>query len=54
MFIEVPLFKIPETRRGEILTIEGMKDPEDEFKYRVESGGYEGLKFELLWEGGIQ
>ena len=46
---ETPLFKIPETARGEIFTVEGMKDPEDEFKYRVEQAGLQGLVFEEVW-----
>lgn len=49
---ESPVFKIPETSKSEILTVEGMKDPEDEFKPRVESLGLDGLKFELIWTGG--
>lgn len=49
-FTEVPLFKIPETCRGEILTIEGLKDPEDEFKFNVESKGLTGLLFKELWD----
>ena len=48
-FIEAPLFKIPETSRSEILTIEGLKDPEDEFKFSVESKGLRGLLFQELW-----
>jgi hypothetical protein len=47
---EAPLFKIPETRRGEILTVEGLKDPEDEFKFNVESKGLSGLLFQELWD----
>lgn len=46
---ETPLFKIPETCRGEILTAEGLKDPEDEFKFNVESSGLQGLIFEEVW-----
>jgi hypothetical protein len=46
---ESTLFKIPETCRGEILVVEGIKDPEDEFKHVVESTGMKGLFFELLW-----
>jgi len=46
---EVPLFKIPETCRGEILTVEGMKDPEDEFKPSVERLGLTGLLFRQIW-----
>ncbi len=46
---EAPLFKIPETCRSEILTLEGIKDPEDEFKGRVERLGLKGLIFEEIW-----
>ena len=45
---EVPLFKIPETCRAEILTVEGMKDPDDEFKPRVERLGLKGLIFKEI------
>lgn len=48
-FLEVPLFKIPETSAADILTIEGMKDPDDEFKGRVERLGLTGLCFEEIW-----
>lgn len=48
-FSESPLFKIPETCKSEILTIEGLKDPDDEFKGRVERLGLKGLVFEELW-----
>lgn len=48
-FAETPLFKIPETCRSEILTIEGLKDPDDEFKGRVERLGLKGLNFEEVW-----
>ena len=51
---ESPLFKIPEMRKTQILTIEGFKDPEDEFKYRVEQAGLTGLKFKLLWSDDIE
>lgn len=46
---ETPLFKIPETARGEILTATGLKDQEDEFKFNVESRGLKGLLFEKIW-----
>ena len=49
-FSESTIFKIPQTRRGEILTVEGLKDPEDEFKYVVEKEGLKGIEFEMLWE----
>ena len=48
-FTEAPLFKIPETCRSEILTTEGIKDPEDEFKSRVDRLGLKGLIFEEIW-----
>lgn len=44
-----PLFKIPETCKSEILTCEGIDDPEHEFKGRVEQFGLKGLVFEELW-----
>ena len=46
---EVPLFRIPESCRSEILTVEGTKDPDDEFKGRVERLGLKGLLFEQIW-----
>lgn len=48
-FSESTLFKIPETCLGEILTVSGIKDREDEFKWRVEDSGLTGIKFEELW-----
>jgi hypothetical protein len=45
---EIPIFKIPEEKTS-LFTIEGMKNPEDEFKYRVESLGFTGLKFKEVW-----
>ena len=48
-FIETPLFKIPETATAHIYTIEGQKDPEDEFKFNVESKGLKGLLFKEVW-----
>ena len=48
------LFKIPELHKSEILTVEGLLAPEDEFKYNVEQKGLKGLIFEQIWdsEGG--
>jgi hypothetical protein len=46
---ETPLFKIPETCKSDILTVEGLKDSDDEFKGRVERLGLKGLAFEELW-----
>jgi hypothetical protein len=46
---QTPLFKIPETCKSEILTCEGIDDPEHEFKGRVEKLGLKGLIFEELW-----
>jgi hypothetical protein len=48
-FSESSLFKIPETSRGEILLVEGLLAPEEEFRYLVKEAGLEGLKFEELW-----
>lgn len=39
----------PETAKGEVLTVSGLKDPEDEFKSIVEHNGLEGILFEELW-----
>ncbi len=48
-FSESAIFKIPETRMGEILVVEGLKDPHEEFRYEVEQAGLKGLTFEELW-----
>ena len=47
---ESTLFKIPQTSRAEVLTVEGLKDAHDEFKPVVERAGLRGLEFDLLWE----
>jgi hypothetical protein len=49
---ETPLFKIPETNKSAILTIEGMKDPQDEFKPSIERFGLTGLTFKEIWNDG--
>lgn len=49
---EVPLFKIPETSKSRILTVEGMKDPQDEFKPSIERFGLTGLTFKEIWNDG--
>jgi hypothetical protein len=49
-FSESSLFKIPETRRTDVLTLERSMDPEEEFKAYVEENKLSGLVFELLWE----
>ena len=46
---ESSIFKIPETRRGEILCYEGLKDPDDEFKTFVERHDITGVTFTELW-----
>lgn len=48
-FTETPLFKIPETCKTEIYTIERCGDPECEFKARVEQAGLTGLIFQKVW-----
>lgn len=50
-FSEFNIFKIPETCKAEILVVEGLKNPEDEFKYEVKSSGLQGLIFDMIWEG---
>lgn len=47
--LDYSLFKIPETSTGEILTVEGLASPDDEFKPLVEKHGLKGLRFEKLW-----
>ena len=49
-FSESSLFKIPETSKSEILVVEGLKDPKDEFKYAYETAGLQGLIFEEIWK----
>ena len=48
-FTESSLFKIPETRLGEILTYSGFQDREDELFGRFQLLGLVGLEFELLY-----
>jgi hypothetical protein len=48
-FSESDIFKIPETCKSEILVVEGLKDPKDEFKHAIESAGLEGMIFEEVW-----
>jgi hypothetical protein len=43
------LFKIPQTTAGEVLTVEGVWDPEREFKPLVEKHRLSGLLFRPLW-----
>lgn len=50
-FSESVIFKIPETSKTEILVVEGLKDPDEELQFVVESTGLKGLVFELIWEG---
>jgi hypothetical protein len=45
---EIPLFTIPEDT-DRIYTITGMKDPEDEFFYRVQDNNLKGITFKLVW-----
>ena len=48
-FTESSLFKIPETRRAEVLAVERCGHPDEEFKAFVEQVGLTGLRFEELW-----
>jgi hypothetical protein len=43
------LFKIPETARSEILLVEGLLDPAQEFRAVVERAGLKGLLFYEVW-----
>lgn len=43
------LFKIPQTHRGEILVVEGLRAPHEEFRYAVERAGLKGLLFTERW-----
>lgn len=47
-FPEVPLLKIPQTCRGEILACDGL-DAHINFKKRVEEKGLTGLRFKEIW-----
>jgi hypothetical protein len=48
-FTESALFKIPETHGAEILVVEGLHDPEEEFRYMVEQANLKGLIFVQFW-----
>ena len=48
--LDFSLFKIPQTALTEILCVEGLGDPEDDFKGTVERLGLTGLKFIKLWD----
>ena len=43
------IFKILETSEHELLTVEGLMGPEDEFKATVERMGLKGLIFDKIW-----
>ncbi len=47
------LFKIPQTCLAEIFCVEGIADPEDEFKWTVEKLGLTGLEFREIWSNEI-
>ncbi|MEX1231153.1 MAG: hypothetical protein WEB58_12985 [Planctomycetaceae bacterium] len=49
--LDTSLFKIPETVLGEVLCLEGLAAPDDEFKGMVEELGLTGLVFQKLWSG---
>jgi hypothetical protein len=48
-FTESPLFKIPESCAREVLLVEGMRNPDQEFRAVVERNGLKGLRYTLLW-----
>jgi len=47
--VQSTIFKIPQTRQSEVLVVEGLKAPEEEFRYTVEKSGLKGLLFTELW-----
>lgn len=48
-----PLFKVPETRKNDVLCFEGICDPWDEFKGRYEELGFTGLNFIELYNSAL-
>jgi hypothetical protein len=52
--LEYSLFKIPETRMSELLAVEGLAAPSDEFKAMVEQEGLTGLQFQKMWSSDPQ
>lgn len=48
--LAISLFKIPQTKRTELYTLEGFEQSKD-FKTLVEKFRFTGIKFEFLWEG---
>lgn len=51
-FSESMIFKIPETCKAEVLLVEGLHEPEYEFRNVVLQAGLTGLVFEELWSHG--
>ena len=47
--LDYSLFKIPETRMSEILTVEGLASSEDEFKPLIEKNNLNGIHFRKLF-----
>lgn len=47
--VQSTIFKIPQTRQSEVLVVEGLRSPEEEFRYTVETAGLKGLLFTELW-----
>jgi len=47
--LDYSLFKIPETVYGDILTVEGLASPDDEFKPLIEKYGLKGLRFDEVY-----
>ena len=50
--LDFSLFKIPETRMSELLTVEGVSSPDEEFKPLIEKHGLKGLQFQEIWTSG--
>ena len=47
--LDYSLMKIPQTRKSELLTFEGLAARCDEFKHIVEDEGLTGVQFKRLW-----
>lgn len=47
--VQSTIFKIPQARKSEVLVVEGLRSPEEEFRYTVEAAGLRGLLFTELW-----
>ena len=47
--LDYSIFKIPQTQMSEILTVEGLSSPEEEFKPLVEKHNLKGRRFKVVY-----